>query len=166
MAKPTQSILVLGVGSLLMGDDGVGVRVAHALEHAHLPRNVQVVDGGMGGITLIGLMEDADGVVLVDAADMGKPPGTCVVFSPDEVRSVKKTHPFSLHHTDLLGLLDLMKKLEMRIPAVRVIGVQPERVEWTDVLSKTIADRIPQIVSLVKNEIANLVSLDTVAGSV
>jgi hydrogenase maturation protease len=98
-------------------------------------------------------MEDADCVILIDAADMGRPPGTCAVFSPGEVQSLKKDHRFSLHHADLLGLLELMRKVYHTVPAVRVVAVQPERVQWRDRLSDTIKAKIPEIVSLVRAEI-------------
>ena len=52
-----KSVLVLGVGNPLMGDDGIGVHVAQALERTELPPGVQVMDAGTGGVTLIALME-------------------------------------------------------------------------------------------------------------
>ena len=147
------STLVLGVGNLLMGDDGIGVHVAQALERTELPPGVKVVDAGAGGVTLIGLLEEADNVILIDAANMGKPAGTCVVFSPEEVRGLKRDSRLSLHHTDLLGLLDLMRALSMHVPKVRVVGVQPESVEWRDRLSRTVLDKLPEVMALVMAEV-------------
>jgi hydrogenase maturation protease len=152
-SQKAKSILLLGVGNLLMGDDGVGVRVAQALEGADLPPGVRVVDAGTGGVTLIGLMEEADNVILIDAADMGKPPGACAVFSPEDVRSLKRDSRLSLHHADLLGLLDLMRTLAMRMPKVRVVGVQPESVEWRDRLSRTVQNKLPEVMALVRAEV-------------
>jgi hydrogenase maturation protease len=150
------STLVVGVGNLLMGDDGIGVRVAQALEGAELPPGVRAVDAGTGGVTLIGLLEEADQVILIDAADMGKPPGTCAVFSPEEVRSLKKDSRLSLHHADLLGLLDLMRTLSMRVPVVRVVGVQPESVEWRDRLSATLQNKLPEVMARVRAEVRRM----------
>ena len=152
----SKSILVLGVGNLLMGDDGVGIHVVRELERMSWPPNVRVEDGGMGGVTLISLWEETDYVVLIDAADMGKRAGACAVFSPEQVRSVKKDHRLSLHHADVLGLLDLMKSVSLKVPTVRIIGVQPERIEWRDQLSETVQCKIPEIVSLVKEEIRRI----------
>jgi len=156
VSSNSKTILVLGVGNLLMGDDGVGIHVVRELEGMKWPPNVRIEDGGMGGVTLISLWEDADYVILIDAADMRKPAGACVVFSPEDVRSVKKDDRFSLHHTDLLGLLDLMRTVSLKTPLVRVIGVQPQEIEWRDQLSETVRCKIPAIISLVQEEIAKI----------
>ena len=66
---------VIGIGNPLRGDDGIGPAVAEMLKHERLPNTVEVIDGGEAGLGLVGLMEDAARVVLVDAAKMGIEPG-------------------------------------------------------------------------------------------
>lgn len=155
-AHNPDEILILGVGNLLMGDDGVGIHVAGALVEMDLPPGVRVEDGGMGGVSLLNLWEDVENVILIDAADMGMPPGTCVAFSPEEVRSVKEDLRLSLHHADVLSLLTLMKTLAMKAPTIRVVGVQPERIGWLERLSEPLQRSMPAILALVKAELARL----------
>ena len=77
-------VVVAGVGNVLRGDDGFGVRVAQRLLEQPLPPGVRVLDIGIGGIHLVQeLLEAADALVVVDAVDLGRPPGTVLVIRPD-----------------------------------------------------------------------------------
>ena len=78
-------VLVLGVGNPLMGDDGIGVELAHRLQERDYGPLVHVEEGGTLGMTLLPLLEDADTVILLDAVKTGAPPGTVVTRSRDEL---------------------------------------------------------------------------------
>jgi Ni,Fe-hydrogenase maturation factor len=81
-----ETVLVLALGNPLMGDDGIGVRVVEELKGRELPSGVALADGGTTGLALVGLMEEYQRVIAVDAADMGQPPGCVRKFAPSEVR--------------------------------------------------------------------------------
>ena len=72
----TNKTLVLGLGNVIMGDEGVGVHVVRAIEEHTLPAGVECLDGGTGGFILLEPLESADRIILVDAAVDGNPPGT------------------------------------------------------------------------------------------
>lgn len=74
--------LVLGLGNVIMGDEGVGVHVVRAIEKHQLPDNVECLDGGTGGFTLLGPLQSAARVILIDAANDGNPPGTVTRTTP------------------------------------------------------------------------------------
>lgn len=77
-------ILVAGAGNLLRGDDGVGVTVAARLAAGAVPPGVRIFDVGIGGIHLVQeLMDPVDALIVVDAVEMGRPPGTVLVVRPD-----------------------------------------------------------------------------------
>jgi hydrogenase maturation protease len=79
-------VLVAGVGNILRGDDGFGVVVSERLLAAEIPRGVHVMDAGIGGIHVVQeLLEPTDALIVVDAVDFGRPPGTVVVIRPDVV---------------------------------------------------------------------------------
>ena len=103
-------LLILGVGNPMMGDDGFGIAMVEELAREDLPDGVEVVDGGTGGLGLVSLIEEAERVLILDTADMGKPPGTVIEFAPDQVRNMASDRQVSLHQTDLLGTLGLMQQ--------------------------------------------------------
>jgi Ni,Fe-hydrogenase maturation factor len=73
------NVLVVGVGNILMGDDGVGVRVVHEISRRfHLPEGVEILDGGTSGLELLSYFSDRELVIIVDAVKSGLPPGTVV----------------------------------------------------------------------------------------
>jgi len=146
-------LLILGVGNPLMGDDGFGVAAVNELNKAPLPEGVVAVDGGTAGFRLAGLLEEAEQVLVLDAADMGKPPGALVEFSPDQVRSLAADRPVSAHQADLLGVFRLMAELGKR-PVVTIIAVQPARVGYGIGLSPQVAAAIPTALKMVRSKMA------------
>ena len=146
-------VLILGLGNPLMGDEGIGVRVVEELKGLALPDGVTVVEGGTAGLGLIGLMEGYQRVIIVDAADMGHPPGRVVRFTPSEAQFKTAEAPLSLHQIGLGEVLALADALEV-IPAEWVIvGVQPSRVEGRAGLSPEVEGAIPQIIKIILDEL-------------
>jgi hydrogenase maturation protease len=97
--------LVLGLGNILMGDEGVGVYVVRALEKHHLPAGVECLDGGTGGFTLLEPLENADRIILVDAASDGNPIGTVTRTTPRFSRDYPPT--LTAHDVGMKDLLDM-----------------------------------------------------------
>jgi hydrogenase maturation protease len=104
-AKNKVKTLVLGLGNLLMGDEGVGVHVVRALEKRALPDGVECLDGGTGGFTLLEPLEDAGRIVLVDAAADGNPLGTVTRTTPQFSRDYPPT--LTAHDVGVKDLLDI-----------------------------------------------------------
>lgn len=97
--------LVLGLGNILMGDEGIGVYVVRALEKHALPAGVECLDGGTGGFTLLEPLEDADRIVLIDAANDGNPVGTVTRTTPKFSRDYPPT--LTAHDVGMKDLLDI-----------------------------------------------------------
>lgn len=108
------TILILGVGNLLMGDEGIGIHVVRRLESGPLPEGVECLDGGTGGFHLLGAIQQAQKVILVDAASDGSPPGTVQRLTP----AFSSDYPPSLSAHDI-GLKELLD-------AVHLLGDPPE----------------------------------------
>lgn len=103
---PQKQWLVLGIGNLLMGDEGVGVHVIrHLQRHFHLPQ-AELVDGGTGGFHLLDLLSSYKNVLLIDATLDGKPPGTLSILRP----KFSSDYPPTLTAHDI-GLKDLLDSL-------------------------------------------------------
>ena len=117
-------VLVVGVGNVLNGDDGFGVEVARKLAARPLPEGVRVAETGIGGIHLVHeLMDGYDALVVVDAVDRGRPPGTVMVIEA-EVLDVSEMAPEARH--DLLADMHLATP-ERALMVAQAVGVLPER---------------------------------------
>ncbi len=139
-----ERILVLGIGNILWADEGFGVRVVEALHGTRaFPDNVTLLDGGTQGLYLLPYLEEADGVIIVDAVDYGLPPGTLHILHDDEVPAVLASRKVSLHQTgfqEILGLLALRGHTPKRIV---LVGVQPELLDdYGGGLTQTVADQV------------------------
>ena len=108
-ATRQEKTLVLGLGNVIMGDEGVGVHVVRALEKHTLPSGVECLDGGTGGFILLEPLENADHIILIDAAADGNPPGTVTRTTP----RFSKDYPPTLTAHDI-GVKDLLDAFYMQ----------------------------------------------------
>lgn len=118
------NITILGVGNILYSDDGVGVRVVEKLERDYdFPDNVLVIDGGVLGINLLGVISNAGRLIVVDTVLNHGRPGDIHRLEHDEIpdRILAKN---SLHQVDLIEALTLCKALD-HVPQTTIIGVEP-----------------------------------------
>ena len=97
--------LVLGLGNVLMGDEGIGVHIVQALEKLTLPAGVECLDGGTGGFVLLEPLQNAGRVILIDAAADGNPPGTVSRTTPRFSRDYPPT--LTAHDVGVKDLLDV-----------------------------------------------------------
>jgi len=116
---------VLGIGNLLWADEGFGVRaVEHLHRHYHVPERVRLMDGGTQGLYLVQHVQEAEALLVFDAIDYGRAPGTLVAVRGDEVPRFSGCRRMSLHQTgfqDVLSAADLLGGLPGRLT---LIGVQ------------------------------------------
>lgn len=145
--------LILGLGNPLLGDEGIGVRVAEELDKLELPAGVTVLEGGTAGVNLINLMEGYQRVIIVDAADMGRVPGSVFRFTPSEARFKTAPTLLSPHQIGFGEVLALAEALELGPPEVVIIGVQPSRIESGTGLSSELKKTIPQIIRIIHDEL-------------
>jgi len=151
--QQAEKIVVIGVGNLLLKDEGVGVHVARELQKKSLPEGVAILDGGLGGIGLLDFFGDASKALLVDAAEMNLDTGAVVRFTPDEVRGNSIRPMFSSHDVGLLDVLELARGLG-RCPAeVVIIGIQPGEISWGTDLTPEVQASVPKAVEMVLEEI-------------
>jgi hydrogenase maturation protease len=147
------SAVVLGVGNVLLGDDGVGVHVARVLEaEGGLPEGTRVLDGGTLGLDLLPMLDGARSVVIIDALDSGAPPGTVTVLHGDEVGAVL-AGALSAHQ---VGVADLLAaaRLTGRLPAhLALVGVQPAAIEVRLDLTAALRDAVPTVIASVRQEL-------------
>ena len=105
MSSKREKTLIVGLGNVLMGDEGVGVHAIRALEQIALPSEVELLDGGTGGFTLLEPLQSADRIILIDAAADGNPPGTVTRTEPRFARDYPPT--LTAHDVGVKDLLDV-----------------------------------------------------------
>jgi hydrogenase maturation protease len=114
---------VVGVGNVLRGDDGLGVRLVTDLGPEIEALGADAIDGGTGGYGLVGLVEGRPVVVFVDACEMGLPPGEVRRFGAEEAGEAP-LGALSGHEVGLAATIALVDRLDPSV-RVRVVGVQP-----------------------------------------
>lgn len=144
--------LVLGVGNLLMSDDGVGVHAVQRLEKRPLPPGVEVLDGGTCGLDLLQFFEGVERLIVLDAANLGCEPGTIVRLEGDDVPAFLAIK-VSPHEINLPELLFSAKLSGIYPREVVVLGVQPETIETGVALSPPVAAQVDALLARVMAEI-------------
>jgi hydrogenase maturation protease len=142
-----KTALVLGLGNILLGDEGVGARVAQRLQALyHFPEGTRVLDGGTLALDLLPDVEDTDRLLVIDAVDMGAAPGE-VIRIVDENVPVFLSVKVSPHQ---MGLADILSaaRLRGRYPEKLVLwGVQPGMIDTTLELSRPVAAQVDALVA-------------------
>ena len=146
--------IVLGLGNPLMGDEGVGVKLIEMLQSASgdFPE-VDFVDAGTGGMSLLHLIAGRTKAIIIDCAHMGETPGTIKKFTPDEVKTVKQLTHLSLHEVDIIKVIDLARQLGECPEEIIFFGIEPESIEQRMVLSEILTDRLPQYAETIKAQL-------------
>lgn len=149
-------IVILGIGNILLKDEGVGVRVIERLgKDYRFPPIVALVDGGTLGLKLLGTIAGADYLIVVDAVKNGRHPGTLYRFEPTDIPT-RVQYKDSFHQVDLLEVLTLSQYIGNR-PETVIIGVEPEDISpWGMELTPTVQKKVPELMHLVLKELDRL----------
>ncbi len=148
--------LVLGIGNTVMSDDGVGVKVVQRIQREYrFPESVSVVDGGTLGLDLLPMLEQIDNLIVVDAVETGKEPGTCVRLTGEELPIALETK-VSPHQMGLKDLLAVARLLGHFPREMVLIGVQPESIEMDTELTPKIEAQVEILIDNVLKELERL----------
>ena len=150
---PEKRILILGVGNLLLGDEGVGVHVARKMMEMDFPPQVRVVEGGTDGFGLMHVLLEADRLILVDAVKGGGPPGSIYRFEVKDCPPFPDIFKTSVHQISILEVINL-SGLIGSTPRTTIIGVEPKCLEMGMELSPEIEAKIPKVIQLIREEVA------------
>jgi len=141
--------LVLGLGNVLMGDEGIGVYVVRAIEAHTLPTGVECLDGGTGGFTLLEPLEQAGRILIIDAANDGNPVGTISRTTPRFTRDYPPT--ITAHDIGMKDLLDMFYiqggTHEIILYAITIDPKQPIRMSLSPEGEKYAAEAVEKILA-------------------
>lgn len=149
------SVLVLGIGNLVMSDDAVGVIVAQRLQNEYrFADNVEIMDGGTLGLDLLPKLENITNLIMIDAVETGMAAGTCVRLSGQElpIALQTKVSPHQMGLKDLLAVSELMGHSPNEMV---LIGVQPGSIEMEVGLTPEVEAQLETLVSNVLTELAH-----------
>jgi len=131
------SIMVMGVGNVLLSDEGLGVRFLKELEQENLPGSVELIEAGTAGLELVYLIQEVDFLIIVDAVNAKSKPGAIFRFRPGDIRMYPDMFEVSFHQVGILEVLT-MSNILGNSPQTLVYGVQPKSLEWGLELSEEI----------------------------
>lgn len=149
---PNLPLLILGVGNILLSDEGVGVRIIEAMKEVTLPDNVELLDGGTGALDLLDVMANRDKVIIIDAVKGGGEPGAVYRFGPEDIRMQRQCFT-SVHQVSLLDTLSMARLAGCSPSDIVIFGIEPRRVDWGLELSPKVAAAVPRVIELVLNEL-------------
>ena len=151
MDEPKARITIVGVGNLLLKDEGVGIHIVHALQKMDIPPDIKIIDGGTS-IDLPYYLKNSNTVIIIDAAKGGSKPGTVYRFHP-HAPAVESSETVSAHELGLEKSLEMMKLMENQPRETTIIGVEPKEIGWGTELSAELKHKVPEIVNIILKEI-------------
>ncbi len=146
-------IMILGVGNILLSDDGVGIRVIEKLDKEYdFPDNVSVIDGGVLGINLFGVISNAEYLIIVDTVfNNGKPGDLHRLTGKDIPARIRAKN--SLHEVDLVESITLFKLMD-HSPEMVIIGIEPKDIETMNPeLTNIVSEKVDDLVNAVLKEL-------------
>ena len=148
----SNNILILGLGNILLGDEGVGVRVIEQLLTHPLPDQIEVIDGGTAGYELINFFEGKEKVIIVDAVKTNDTPGSVYKMDLSAVQE-DDTVQLSLHQIGLKNVFKMASMMDLN-PEVTLVGIVPKDYQDYNIgLSEEVEKAIPLAIETVLKEI-------------
>ena len=146
-------ILIICLGNPLMRDEGIGIRLASELSDLLAGNSdVEVLDLGTGGLSVLHAIEGRKKIIFVDCALMGQESGTILRFTPEQVRSKKVSMRYSLHEGDLLNTLELSRRLGECPDEIVIFGIEPKEIADGEGLTNELQNNIRQYVQTILQE--------------
>ena len=147
-------ILIICLGNPLMRDEGIGIRLAsELLVHLTDSPDVEVMDLGTGGLSLMHAVEGRKKIIFVDCALMDQSTGTMLRFTPEQVRSKKVRMRYSLHEGDLLNTLELSRRFGQCPDDIVIFGIEPKEIDHGEGLTSDLENNIQQYIQTILKEL-------------
>ncbi|PKM82506.1 MAG: Ni,Fe-hydrogenase maturation factor [Firmicutes bacterium HGW-Firmicutes-13] len=148
-----RNILVLGVGSILMADEGIGVHIVKKMESLELPENVELLDGGTAALDLIPYLKGKDKIIIIDCIDTDDPAGTIYRLAPEDLEDIKTFTISSMHQIGLAETIKMSRLLGNEADVI-IIGITPKTYsEYSLEISPELESITPKVIEIVLKEI-------------
>ena len=157
--KGSPRITVLGIGNLLLKDEGIGVHLVQKLAGVVDDANVKIIDAGTYPDFLSLVDDNLDKLIIVDAVKTGDRPGTIYRFSSEDI-DLDSTLPISIHDMGVLDSLRTMALFNRQPKSTVVIGIEPRTIDFGLELSPEIEDKLPGMIELILKEIEETTAME------
>jgi hydrogenase maturation protease len=145
---------IIGIGNYSMADDGIGLRIVEHISQHGLNRGFESIDIADDGMRLLlYLKEETERIVLIDAVDLGLPPGEFRLFKPEDVESTKDMKRLTTHEGDIVRVIEFARGLGYPIPPITILGIQPGSMEPSTELSPALQKRFDTYLQVALEEI-------------
>lgn len=152
-----KKIGILGIGNLIVGDEGFGVHAVRYLEENYeFPDSVLIRDGGTAGIYMSPFLEECDPVLVIDVVDIDAEPGSMHYYSNDDVKAGKISTRMSPHQLGLLEILEICKLRDAAPETLEFYCVVPKELNTSTELSDVVAPRVKEICEIVLKRLSEL----------
>ncbi len=147
------NIAIFGIGNILLSDDGAGVHALNRLINEYdFPDYVELIDGGTKGLDLLPLFENRDKVLIIDAANFKKEPGTIDTIVGDKIPAFLSSK-LSVHQIGIPDMLFCAKLMEIMPAEICLVGIQPESMETSIELSEVISGKMDKFLEKVLQQL-------------
>lgn len=151
-----KKVIVLGVGNLLLKDEGVGIQAVQRLMEEVVDPEVELIDGGTSGLDLLPIFERCENLFIIDCVKGGGEPGAIYKFDSSDIEKKVEAYKMSVHDFDLVDTIELARALEKKMPQITVYGVEPSAIEWGLELTSPVKLSLKKLVALVKKDIERI----------
>lgn len=151
-----KKLLVLGVGNILLTDEGIGVHAVHELMKEEWPEDVEFIDGGTFTQDIFYLFQEYETILVLDIVKGGNTPGTIYRLAESDLRK-DESQTLSLHDIDLLDSLSMTELMGHR-PELHVLGIEPETLSWNMEMSPRFKQLFPDYLKIARQEIERLLA--------
>lgn len=148
-------IIVLGIGNLLMQDDGVGVHVINYLSEQGVSEGVELVDGGTHSYDLMEYFVADANIIVVDAMHAGGQPGTIYRAPLEDLGLKPQDHMVSLHEVHFIEAVQMARMLGHQ-PEILVYGIEPQVVALSMEMTPDVAAAVPKVAELIQEDIRKM----------
>jgi hydrogenase maturation protease len=149
--KAEKKTMVLGIGNIIMGDEGFGLHVIRRLKEIGMPDNIILEEGGVGGFELLGSLQGIEKLVVVDIMMLPLPPGELKVFEPGDLPTEPGKAIVSFHQIGVLELVNIWGMMGNKEPEVTFIVTCPHNIDWGTELSEPLKPAVEKAANMIKN---------------
>lgn len=142
----SMDICIIGVGNILMQDEGIGPKIAEILRKNYtFEPNIEIIDGGTLGLDLLPYIEKYKKIIIIDVVDFGKEPGFIKILRGEEIPPYLKTK-LSVHHVGVQDLLEVARLMGYMPEELVLAGIQPESIDLGLDLSPTMVGKLNELI--------------------
>lgn len=143
--------VILGIGNILLKDDGIGIHIVKQIEDEKFPSTIEVVDGGTSTLDTLSYFLEYENVIVIDSLKAGYEPGTIYKIKPEEIKNYKREN-LSIHDVQILDVVKLAN-MYGKHPDVTIFGIEPKEISFDTEMTECMKMKIPEVINLIKKEL-------------